>query len=187
MLFQQIAAVIAHTCDVMSIEKLSGVSDHLVGVLVSVALTKISVLLSSDDVWAFSIVFNGNTHRGTAFFDVRICIFVKEILYNFHLITMPHFGRHIADMQVKMLMTLLGALCVSWADKLISVVIDGEHTNMGHITGIQKQLGDLATHDVTQVNCVNHQADLVVQAIVKLINGGDFVTKVYEVTVYLRK
>jgi len=58
---------------------------------------------------------------------------------------------------------------------------------MGHITDIQKQLVDLATHDVTQVNCVNHQADLVVQAAVELINGGNFVVKVYEVTVYLRK
>jgi len=48
-----------------------------------------------------------------------------------------------------MLVMLLGVLCVSWVDKLISVAIDGERTNMGHITGIQKQLVDLAMHDVT--------------------------------------
>jgi hypothetical protein len=48
-----------------------------------------------------------------------------------------------------MLVTLFGALCVSWADKLIGVVTDGERTNMGHITSIQKQLVDLATHEVT--------------------------------------
>ncbi len=153
MSFWQIAAAIGHTRDVMSIGKLSGVSDHLVGqyvrVLVGVALTKISVLLSSDDVWAFSIAFDGSTHRGTAFFDVRIRISVKRILYNFHLIAMPHFGRHTTDLQVKMFVMLLGALCVSWADKLIGVASDGERTNMGHITGIQKQLVDLATHDVT--------------------------------------
>ena len=191
MSFRQIAAAIGHARDVMSIGKLSGVSDHLVGqyvrVLVGVALTKIGDLLSSDDVWAFSIAFDGSTHRGTVFFDVRIRISVKGIIYNFHLIAMPHFGRHTADVQVKMLVTLLGALCVSWADKLIGVATDGERTNMGHITGIQKQLVDLATHDVTQVNCVNHQADLVVQATVELIDGGDFVAKVYEATVYLRK
>lgn len=40
---------------------------------------------------------------------------------------------------------------------------------------------------MTQVNCVNHQVDLVVQATVELIDGGDFVAKVYEATVYLRK
>jgi len=191
MSFRQIAAAIRHTRDVMSIGKLSDVSDHLVGqyvyVLVGVALTKISVLFSSDDVWAFSIAFDGTTHRGAAFFDVRICISVKGILYNFHLIAMPHFGRHTADLQVKMLVMLLGALCVSWADKLIGVATDGERTNMGHITGIQKQLVDLATHDMTQVNYVNHQVDLIVQATVELINGGNFVAKVYEVTVYLRK
>jgi len=151
--------------------------------LVGVALTKIGVLLSSDDVWVFSIAFDGSTHRGTAFFDVWICISVKGILYNFHLIAMPHFDRHGADLQVKMLVTLFGALCVSWADKLIGVATDGERTNMGHITSIQKQLVDL----VTQVNYVNHQADLVVQAIVELIDGGDFVAKVDEATVYLCK
>ena len=89
MSFRQIAATIRHTCDVMSIGKLSGVSDHLVSqyvrVLVGVALTKIGVLLSSDDVWVFSIAFDGSTHRGTAFFDIRIRIYVKGIIYNFHL------------------------------------------------------------------------------------------------------
>jgi hypothetical protein len=69
-----------------------------VRVLISVALTKISVLLSSDDVWAFSIAFDGNTHRSIAFFDVHIRIVVKGILYNFHLIAMPHFDRHTADL-----------------------------------------------------------------------------------------
>jgi hypothetical protein len=189
--FRQIAAAIGHTRDVMGIEKLSGMSDHLVGqcvrVVVSVALTKIGVLLSNDDVWAFSIAFDGSTHCSTAFFDVRIRISVKGILYNFHLIAMPHFGCHTVDLQVKMLVTLFGALCVSWANKLINVATDGERTNMGHITNIQKQLVDLATHDVTQVNCVNHQADLVIQATVELIDGGNFVTKVYEAMVYLRK
>jgi hypothetical protein len=86
-----------------------------------------------------------------------------------------------------MLVTLLGTLYMSWANKLIGVMIDGERTNMGHITGIQKQLVDLATHDMTQVNYVNHQADLVVQATVELIDGSDFVAKVFEATVYLRK
>ncbi len=175
----------------MSIGKLSDVSDHMVGqyvrVLVGIALTKIGILLSSDNVWAFSITFDGSTHRGTAFFDVRIRISVKGILYNFHLIAMPHFGRHTADLQVKMFVTLLGAFCVSWVNKLIGVATDGERTNMGHITRIQKQLVDLVTHDVTQVNYVNHQADLVVQTTVELIDRGDFVAKVYEATVYLRK
>ena len=191
MSFRQIAAAIGHVCDVMSIGKLSSASDHLVGqyvpVLIGVALTKIGDLLSSDDVWAFSIAFDGNTHCDTAFFDVRIRISVKGIIYNFHLIAMPHFGHHTTDVQVKMLVTLLGVLYVLWADKLIGVATDGKRTNMGHIIDIQKQLVDLATHDVTQVNCVNHQADLVVQATVELIDGGDFVAKIYEATVYLCK
>jgi hypothetical protein len=135
----------------------------------------------------FSIAFDGSTHRGTTFFVVRIRIFVKGIIYNFHLIAMPHFSRHTTDLQVKVLVTFFSALCVLWADKLIGVAIDGKCTNMEHIIGIQKQLVDLTTHDVTQVNYVSHQANLIVQATVELIDGGVFVAKVYKATVYLRK
>jgi hypothetical protein len=35
-----------------------------------------------------------------------------------------------------MLVMLFSALYVSWADKLIEVVTDGERTNMEHITNI---------------------------------------------------
>lgn len=62
-------------------------------------------------------------------FDVRSRISIRKIFYNFHMIAMPHFGCHPADLQVKMLVTLFGALCVSWADKLIRVATDGEGTN----------------------------------------------------------
>jgi hypothetical protein len=43
------------------------------------------------------------------------------------------------------------------------------------------------THDVTQVNYVNRQADLIVQATVELIDEGNFVAKVYKAMVYLCK
>ncbi len=46
---------------------------------------------------------------------------------------------------------------------------------------------DLVTHDVTQVNYVNRQADLIVQATVELIDEGNFVAKVYKAMVYLCK
>jgi hypothetical protein len=86
----------------MSIDKLTDMSDHQVGqyvrVLVGAALTKIDIMLSSDDVWAFSITFDGSTHRGTAFFDVHVRISIKGILYNFHMIAMPHFSHHTADL-----------------------------------------------------------------------------------------
>jgi hypothetical protein len=61
---------------------------------------------------------------------------------------MPHFERHTANNQVQMLWTLLGATYSGWVDKLLGVTSDGKRTNMGHITGVQTQLVNLATYPV---------------------------------------
>jgi hypothetical protein len=52
-------------------------------------------------------LFDGSTHRGMTFFDVRFRVAVDGVLYNLHMIAMPHFDRHTANNQVKMLRTLL--------------------------------------------------------------------------------
>jgi len=101
-----------------------------------VTLQKIAFLLQHEDVWAFSLSFDGSKHRGTTFFDVRIRIALGGLLFNLHLIAIPHFGRHTADNQIKMLTTLLRALYTRWHQKLLNVATNGEKTNMGHINGI---------------------------------------------------
>ncbi len=142
-------------------------------------------MLQHEDVWAFSLSFDGSKHRGTTFFDVRIRIALSGLLFNLHLIAIPHFGRHTADNQIKMLTTLFRALYTRWHQKLLNVATDGEKTNMGHINGIQAQLVRMAEFPVVQVWCPLHQIDLVVKETTDVIDGGAWLSMTYELTIYL--
>jgi hypothetical protein len=134
--FRQVATTIEQTKTTCKIAKLSGLNDTIVGqyvrILVAHTLQVISNIMASDDVWAFALSFDGSQHRGTTFFDVRIRVGVNDVLYNLHLIAMPHFNHHTAANQEAM----LDALFAGWTRKLIGVTTDGEKTNMGHHNGV---------------------------------------------------
>jgi hypothetical protein len=150
--FRQTAKVIDQTHRHTKIAKLAGLSDYMVDqfvrVLVGASIQKIADVMARSDVWAFSIAFDGSTHRGTSFFDVRVRIGVNCLLYNLHLVALPMFDRHTADNQVAMLVTLLDAVLPEWRDKLLGVSTDGERTNTGHINGVVTQLDAMATFNV---------------------------------------
>jgi len=102
---------IEQTKNTYKIAKFGGLNDTVVGqyvrILVGHALQVISNILVSDNVWAFAISFDGSQHRGTTFFDVRICVGVNDVLHNLHLIAMPHFDRHTAANQESILSSYL--------------------------------------------------------------------------------
>jgi hypothetical protein len=83
-----------------------------------------------------------------------------------------------------MLRTMLGAMYASWSEKLIGVTTDGEGTNMCQISGVQRQLVNLATHDVLQIWCMPHQMDLVVKAATEAIDGGAWNNTAYTLSAY---
>ncbi|ETW03174.1 hypothetical protein H310_05591 [Aphanomyces invadans] len=105
------------------------------------ATFNLNKLTGIKDNRSMSIEFDGSSHRGTTFIDLRVRLGVKGVV---------------------MLKKLLSAIYPSWADKLLAVSTDGEPTNKGRINGVQTQLVGLATHDVLQIWCVPHQMDLVV-------------------------
>ncbi|CAM6057369.1 unnamed protein product [Sphagnum tenellum] len=189
--FRQVAAVVEHTRSTCNIAKLGGLSDLLIGqyvrVLVGHALQVFSNILASTDVWSFALSFDGSQHRGTTFFDVRVCVAVRGVLFNLHLIAMPHFDRHTAAHQEAMLVKLLDSLYEFWPRKLIGVTTDGEKTNMGHRNGIQIRMVRRAEFKVIQIWCAPHQLDLVVHMAVDEICGGTLVKDMYVLSTYLRK
>ncbi|ETW06965.1 hypothetical protein H310_03068 [Aphanomyces invadans] len=145
------------------IAKLGGINDTLVGryvrVIVGHPLQALTTIVASVDVWVLALSFDGSTHRGTRFMDIRETMIVK----------------------------LLYALFMGWIRKLIGVMMDGEKTNMGHRYGVQVRMVTYAQFKVVQVWCAPHQLDLQVHLYVDEIDGGAWVKKTYEVTVYLRR
>jgi hypothetical protein len=67
-------------------------------------------ILARKRVWAFSIVCDGSTHRGTSFFDVRLRVGIAGKLYNLHLVILPFFERHSANNITKTVVKLLTSL-----------------------------------------------------------------------------
>ncbi|CAK9269703.1 unnamed protein product [Sphagnum jensenii] len=147
-----------NTC---KIAKLGGLNDTIVEqyvrILVGHALQVINNILANDNVWAFTISFDGSQHRGTTFFDVRIRVGMNGILHNLHLIAMLHFDRHTTANKEAILVKLLGALFTEWTRKLIDVTTDGEKTNMGHVNGVQqRQLLVLLANNIRNMFKVRH-------------------------------
>ncbi|CAK9863424.1 unnamed protein product [Sphagnum jensenii] len=188
---QNVAATLEHTKSTCNMAKLSGISDTLVRqymrVLVGHALQVMSDILASFDVWAFALSFDGSQHRGTTFFDVRARVAVNGVLYNLHLITMPHFDRHTTANQEAMLVKLLDVMYEFWTRKLIGVTIDGERTNMGHQNGVQVRMVRCALFNVVQIWCGPHQLDLGVKEVVDEVDGGTWVKTSYTLSTYLQK
>ncbi|CAK4457334.1 unnamed protein product [Aphanomyces euteiches] len=122
--------------------------EQYVRVLVAVCLQKFSAILAHPDVWAFSIIFDGSTHRGTSFFDVRLRVCVHGVLQNFHLVAHPMFERHTSNNYVALIVKLLDALYNHWRLKLIGVSSDGENVNTGGVQGNVTQLVAMAEFPV---------------------------------------
>ncbi len=156
-------------------------------IVVAHALQVISNIMASDDVWAFALSSNDSQHRGITFFDIRIRVGVNGVLYNLHLITMPHFDHHTFTNQEAMLVQLLGTLFAWWTRKLIDVTTDGEKTNMGHSNDVQVRMVRRAKFKVVQIWCTPHQLDLVVHVAVDEVDNGPWVKTYYTLSTYLRK
>ncbi|CAK4110205.1 unnamed protein product [Aphanomyces euteiches] len=190
MSFRQAAAAIEHAKVRTKTAKLCGCNDHMIGqyvrVLVAVCLQKFSTILARPDVWAFSIAFDGSTHRGTSFFDVRLRVCVDGVLQNFHLVALPMFERYTSNNYVALIVKLLDALYVHWRFKLIGVSRDGENINTGRVQGVVTQLVAMAEFPVLRIWCVPHQLDLVVKAVTEALMDDTWVKIVYSTSVYLR-
>ncbi|ETV92087.1 hypothetical protein H310_13506 [Aphanomyces invadans] len=124
-----------------------------INLVISVIIGEMMFRPASDDVWALALSFDGSTHRGTCFMDIR---------------------NH-----ETMIVKLHNALSMGWIRMLIGVTTDGEKTNMGHRIGVQVRMVRYAQFKVVQVWCAPHQLDLQVHLCVDEIDGGAWVKKTY--------
>jgi len=190
MSFRQTAEAVGMTHRLCKIAKLAGLNDTIVGqwvrILVGGCLQQIANLLADDDLWAFALAFDGSTHRGTTFFDVRIRFGFHGVLYNMHVIALPQFDRHTAANIVNLLVKLMNALYPRWRKKIIGVASDGEPAMTGRIQGVVTKIVEQGEFDVIRVWCIPHQMDLVVRATTEAIDQGEWIDVVYKLSVYLR-
>jgi hypothetical protein len=190
MSFRQAATAIQHARDHTKTATLSGMNDLIVGqyvrVLVGGNLQEISDLMGDLSVWAFSFAFNSSTHFEQSFFDLRVRICFKGRLCNLHLVSLPLFARHTAEILYNLLCKFLDALYPDWRVKLLNTSSDGENTMTRCHASLITRIARCAEFNVLRVWCVPHQIDIIVKSSVEGINGGAYVKDIYSFSVHLR-
>jgi len=190
MSFRQTAGAIEHAKCRTHSAKLAGINDMMVGKfvrsLVASNLQRISDLMSHSSVWAFSFAGDSSTHRGNSFFDMRVRFCHRAVLANLHLVAIPMFDRHTAQIIFTMVCKFMDALLPPWRAKLISVASDGENTMTGRHSGLVTRLCAAAENHVLRIWCPPHQIDLVTKRAAEGINDGQWVKFAYTYSVYLR-
>ncbi|CAK9250170.1 unnamed protein product [Sphagnum jensenii] len=187
MLFRHITVAIRHAKDRLKMQKLGGINDHNVGqyvrALVATNLNKIVDLLLHPSVWAFLIAGDGNTHRNSSFFDMRIYICVNGILSNLHLVAIPMFKRHIAENIFNLIVRFLDALndaTMIWRAKLMSMSTNGKNRMTGCHRGVVTCLEQAVEFPVLRIWCVPHQIDIVIKNAAALPQDGQWIEVVYK-------
>ena len=116
--FHQTTASIRNVQNYMKAVQLIGLNDHIVNrfvrVLVRANMQTISDLLNHRMTWAFSLAFDGITHLGISFFDIRARIPIKGDILNLHLVDFPHFERHTAVNTTAPIVNMCENLCGTW-------------------------------------------------------------------------
>ncbi|RHY87044.1 hypothetical protein DYB37_010910 [Aphanomyces astaci] len=168
-LFREVASAIQHAKIRTHTAKLTGANDLILGqyvrVLVGSSLEHISDVLDHESVWAMSLAGDSSTHRGQSFFDLRVRVCFDHKLYNLHLVAIPMFDRHTAEIIFKMLVKFLDALYPPWRTKLIGMSSDGESTMTGRHRGLVTRIVATAENPVLRIWCAPHQIDMIVKQV----------------------
>jgi len=165
--FQQTSKVIEQHRSTTKNAKLNGLNNHMVSqfvhILLVISLQIISDVLTDPMVWVFSLAVDASTHLGVPLLDQRICVCVKGVLYNLHLVLVPFFERHTAQNYVKLIKILLNTVSRSWREKVISINSNGENTMTSQHASVVTSLENECSNPVLRIWCIPHQLDIIVR------------------------
>jgi len=160
MSFRQAVTTIQHARDHTKTATMSNMNDLIVGqyvrVLVGGNLQDISDLMGDLFVWAFSLAFDSSTHFEQSFFDLRVWICFKGRLCNLHLVNLPLFDRHTAEILYNLLCKFLDMLYPYWRIKLLNALSNDENTMTRRHAGLFTRIARCAKFNVLRVWCALH-------------------------------
>ena len=107
---------------------------NYVRIVCAVSLQRLSEILAAT--WAVSISFDCSTHQTRSYVDIRMRVFLKGGLENFHLIALPMFDRHTGEIIANLLQSFFDALFNDWKTPMIGLTTDGDRTMTGRIRGV---------------------------------------------------
>ncbi|KAH9244819.1 hypothetical protein BASA81_017759 [Batrachochytrium salamandrivorans] len=187
--FRMASRLMQATVEESGLAYLRGCSDTIASdyarIVCAASLQKISEALEA--VWAFSIALDCSTHQSTSYLDVRCRFCLHEIIYNFHLMTIPLFESHTGENMFATLVKFMNALIPSWRNHLIGVSTDGDRSMAGRIRGLSTRIESEASPGIIRIWCGLHQMDLVMQRVFKSALNEGYLTVLTTLIGYLRR
>ena len=134
-----------------------------------------TIYICIDNVWSFSIAFDGANVSGTNYLDVRVRFYAGNDIQNLHLIALPiekklkHTGENQCDIICQLFNALLprkdDAGVYHWQKKLTGITTDGASNMTGRVKGVVTLLYNkcITGSKIYRVWCGVHQLDLVIK------------------------
>lgn len=132
----------------------------------AVALQNLSAVFGC---WSgFSFALDSATVNGMSFLDVRARLALDGVLHNFHLLALPLYDYHTAQLLLDVAVKFLDALHPQWRHILVGVATDRANVMTGRTRGVVTLLEQqVVGRKLIRVWCGLHQLDLVLQRVFK--------------------
>lgn len=137
--------------------------------------------------WTFSVALDMSTHMSTSYLDIRIRVYAKGKIRNFHVLAVPMYGSHTAAAIYKTACKVFNVLCPSWQRNIISLTTDGERKMTGKVKGVATLFEKAAEEGFFRLWCGLHQLDLCLQRFFKSLLDEKFYVTITGLIGYLRR
>lgn len=129
-------------------------------------------------MWAFSMAFDGSNHCGQSFFNLRNLVFYRFDLVNLHLVAIPMFDFHTAEIIFNMILNM-DALSDGCRFQQILVSSEGENTMTDWNSGLVTRIVNAAENTCLRIWLPPHQIDLIFKASAEVIDSGAWLKRLY--------
>lgn len=188
--FKQAARIMLATKERTGLAAVGSCSDSTISKYARFAcainMQKISELLAC--VWTFSVALDMSTHMSSSYLDIRIRLHhSKSGIINLHLLAIPVFERHTAEVIFETADKALTVLCPSWKDIVVGVSTDGERKMTGRVSGVATRFEQMAKPGFVRIWCGAHQLDIVMQRAYTEFGNDEFYGHLTAAISYLRR
>lgn len=110
-----------------------------------------------------SAVLHMLTHMNTSYLDKRIHLhLLKFCIVNLHVVAVPMYQRHTAQVIFDTTARALDVPCPSWRNIVIGVSTDGETKMKELIAAVLTRFQNVTKPEFIRIWCGDHQIDLVI-------------------------
>lgn len=134
---------------------------NYIRILMAASLQNLAEIMEKTS--SLSVAFDFSTHHVRYYLYVRVRVFYKFLLWNFHLISLPMFDRQTEEMIADLLLKFFNSLYVYCKYSIVGLSTDGDRSMAGRIREVAKKIDRMFLQGTVLVWIGLYQLDLVMQ------------------------